>query len=308
MKVLVTGSSGFLGQSLCPALDSNGHTVTRLTSKICDLRDPTALNAWNQDRFDLVYHLAAWTQAGDFCLRHQGEQWIINQQINTNVLAWWQKAQPQAKLVAIGSSCSYPSDRPLVEENYLEGLPIESLFSYAMTKRMLYAGLVALNRQFGLNYLCLVPSTLYGPGYHTDHRQMHFIFDLTRKILMGKLYDTPVVLWGDGCQRRELIHISDFVKISIALSEHCENSLINVGTGKEHTIQHYARKICDYVGYDFNRIRFDETRYVGAKSKCLNIDRLRKALPGLQFVPLSQGIASVIQWFLENKTGLLSQR
>lgn len=308
MNILVTGSNGFLGQALCAALEFNGHTVTRLTSKICDLRDLTALNVWNQNRFDLVYHLAAWTQAGDFCLHHQGEQWIINQQINTNVLVWWQKAQPQAKLVCIGSSCAYPPDRPLVEDNYLEGLPTESLFSYAMTKRMLYAGLIAINRQYSLKYLCIVPSTLFGPGYHTDHRQMHFIFDLMRKILMGKLYNAPVVLWGDGYQKRELIYLSDFIKILVALSERFKNALINVGTGEEHTIRHYAEMICDYVGYDFNRIRFDETRYIGVKSKCLNIDRLKQALPDLEFMPLSQGIAKTIEWFLENKAILLAQR
>jgi GDP-L-fucose synthase len=308
MNILVTGSSGFLGHTLCPVLESNGHTVTRLTSKICNLTEPTALNRWSKVRFDLIYHLAAWTQAGDFCLHHQGEQWIINQQINTYTLAWWQKFQPQAKLVCIGSSCSYSPNRPLVEENYLEGIPIESLFSYAMTKRMLFSGLIAINRQFGLNYLCLVPSTLYGPGYHTDQRQMHFIFDLIRKILMGKLYGTAVVLWGDGCQKRELIHITDFVDILISLSEGCDNTLINVGTGEEHSIRHFAEMICDHVGYDFKRIRFDEARYVGAKSKCLRIDKLREYLPGLKFMPLEQGIAGTIEWFLENKAILLAQR
>lgn len=308
MNILVTGSSGFLGQALCPFLESNGHTVTRLSSKICDLRNPDALTGWNHDRIDLIYHLAAWTQAGDFCLHHQGEQWIINQQINTNLLAWWREAQPQAKLVCIGSSCAYPLDRPLVEENYLEGTPIESLFAYAMTKRMLYAGLVAINRQFGLKYLCLVPSTLYGPGYHTDDRQMHFIFDLIRKILMAKFYGGPVVLWGHGRQRRELIHIKDFVNILIALSERSQNTLINVGTGEEHTIRHYAKVICDYVGYNFDLIRFDETRYVGAISKCLTITKLKQTLPGLEFTPLNKGIAGTIEWFLENKTSLLTQR
>src|SRR5439155_13507909 len=128
--------------------------------------------------------------------------WIINQQINTNVLTWWQMFQPQAKLIGVGSSCSYPPDRPLSEENYLVGEPIESLYTYAMTKRMMLVGMQALHRQFGLNYLCLVPSTLYGPGYHTDGRQMHFIFDLIRKILRGKRYGEPVVLWGDGHQSR----------------------------------------------------------------------------------------------------------
>jgi len=173
MNILITGATGFLGSTLCDRLERDGHTLVRLGSRNCDLTQPDSLDRFNDLRYDQIFHLAAWTQAGDFCLRHPGEQWIINQQINTNVLAWWQRHQPQAKLIAMGTSCAYAPELELVEENYLTGLPIDSLFTYAMTKRMLYAGMLALHKQFGLSYLCLVPSTLYGPGYHTDGRQMH---------------------------------------------------------------------------------------------------------------------------------------
>ena len=186
MEILITGATGFLGTALSAHLESLGHRVVRLGSRNCDLTRPDSLESFDDRRYDQIYHLAAWTQAGDFCLRHPGEQWFINQQINTNVLAWWQARQPQAKLIAMGTSCAYPPDRELVEENYLEGQPIESLFTYAMTKRMLYVGPAGAGQQFGLRYLCLVPSTLYGPGYHTDGRQMHFIFDLIRKILRAR--------------------------------------------------------------------------------------------------------------------------
>ncbi len=183
MDILVTGATGFMGTGLCSHLELLGHRVVRLGSRNCDLTDRDALRRFDDRCYDQVYHLAAWTQAGDFCLRHPGEQWVVNQQINTNVLTWWSERQPQAKLIAMGTSCAYAPDRELIEDNYLEGQPIDSLFTYAMTKRMLYVGLKALSRQYNLRYLCLVPSTLYGPGYHTDGRQMHFIFDLIKKIL-----------------------------------------------------------------------------------------------------------------------------
>ncbi len=307
MRILVTGATGFLGRFLCPRLEALGHEVVRLSSKNCDLRYPDSLDAFNDRTYDQIYHLAAWTQAGDFCLYHPGEQWIINQQINTNVLAWWQRCQPQAKLISIGTSCAYAPDRELVEENYLEGMPIDSLFTYAMTKRMLYVGLLALHRQFGLRYLHVVPSTLYGPGYHTDGRQMHFIFDLIRKILRGKLYGVPVVLWGDGYQRRELVYVEDFVRILIALSERYENELVNIGSGEEHTIRHFARLICEYVGYDFEAIQFDTTRYVGARSKCLDIRKLRRLLPDVRFTPLEVGLRATIDWF-ESQPAVLAGR
>lgn len=307
MNILVTGATGFLGTALCARLEADGHVLTRLNSRNADLTQAESLNQFSDCAFDQIYHLAAWTQAGDFCLYHPGEQWIINQQINTNVLAWWQKCQPQAKLICMGTSCAYAPDHELGEENYLVGTPIDSLFTYAMTKRMLYVGLLALHKQYGLKYLCLVPSTLYGPGYHTDGRQMHFIFDLIRKILRGKQYDEPVVLWGDGNQRRELVYVDDFVRILLRLVDEQENDLINIGAGDEFTIRHFAQLICDIVGYDFGAIQFDTTQYVGAKSKCLETAKLRSLMPDLVLTPLDVGLARTIDWFWTEQ-GILLER
>src|SRR5690242_7944076 len=99
MKVLVTGSSGFLGTGLLRFLATKGCEVTALNSRNCDLREAASLLRSNDRKYDLIFHLAAWTQAGDFCLTHPGEQWLINQAINTNALAFWAQHQPQAKLV-----------------------------------------------------------------------------------------------------------------------------------------------------------------------------------------------------------------
>lgn len=297
MKILVTGASGFLGSGLCPYLHEGGHEVTVLDSRKANLTEQRSLLPFTGTKYDQIYHLAAWTQAGDFCLRHPGEQWIVNQQINTNVLTWWQQHQPQAKLIAIGTSCAYAPGSDLREENYMKGDPIESLYTYAMTKRMLYAGLRALQQQFGLRYLCVVPSTLYGPGYHTDERQMHFIFDLIRKILRGARDGEPVVLWGTGEQRRELVFRDDFVRYMVTLAASQENDLVNIGAGEEYSIRDFARLICDHVGYPFSKIEFDTDRYVGALSKCLSTAKLDRLLPGRASTPLAEGLRRTIDWF-----------
>ena len=256
---------------------------------------------YNDLKYDLIFHLAAWTQAGDFCLHHQGEQWIINQQINTNTLAWWQRYQAQAKLIAFGTSVSYAVEDNLSEGNYMMGIPNEKFYSYAMSKRMLYAGLMSLNRQFGMRYLYLVPSTIYGPNYHTDGRQMHFIFDLIRKIIRGKEYGEPVVLWGDGYQRRELVYIDDFIDILLRLSGAVDNELVNLGAGKDYTIREFATKICQIIGYDFSTISFDTSKYVGAKSKFLNVNKLKTFLPAQEMTSLEEGLKKTIDWLYSGK-------
>lgn len=300
MNIFVTGGNGFLGSALCRRLEDDDHVVVRPGSRQCDLTTPESLRRFDGRRYDVIYHLAAWTQAGDFCLHHPGEQWVINQQINTNVLAWWQARQPQAKLVAMGTSCAYAPGRELAEENYLEGRPIESLFTYAMTKRMLYVGMQSLARQFGLRYLCLVPSTLYGPGYHTDGRQMHFIFDLIRKILYARRGGPSPVLWGDGHQKRELVFIDDFVDAMLRLTATVDNDLVNIGAGQEHSIREFAAAICELTAYDFGQIRFDTSRYVGATSKVLSVRKLVGLMPDYRPRPLRNGLARTIAWFEEN--------
>lgn len=297
MEVLVTGASGFLGAALCAYLEKRQHEVTRLHSRNCDLTQQGNLEKFSAAMYDHIYHLAAWTQAGDFCLQHPGEQWILNQQINANVLTWWQRDQPQAKMICIGTSCAYPIGVDLKEDNYTLGEPIESLYTYAMTKRMLYVGLLALHKQFGLRYLYVVPSTLYGPGYHTDGRQMHFIFDLIRKIIRGKEFNEPVILWGDGYQKRELVFLPDFVNLLYQLAESHDNDIANIGAGEEFTIRHFAELICEIVDYPVGRVEYDTSRYVGAMSKCLSIKKIRSILPPFELTQVQQGLEQTVRWF-----------
>lgn len=305
MKILVTGATGFLGRFLVKALEDLNHEVTAFGSKDCDLTKSDSLNTFNHTSFDQIYHLAVWVQAGDFNVHHPGEIWVKNQLINAHVLDWWKNKQPQAKMIATGTSCAYEAGSDLIEDNYLKGQPHESVYSYAMTKRMLYAGLKGLNKQFGMKYLCVIPSTLYGPGYHNDDRQLHFIFDLIRKIICAKYQGKVATLWGDGHQKRELVLVQDFVSTLLKLAHTQENQIINMGSGEEHSIRQFAQFICDSLDFDSNLIQYDTSKFVGASSKCLNITKLRTILPDLSYTPLKEGIEQTIQWFLETHKELV---
>jgi len=295
-QILIIGGNGFLGRHLSPELKKLGYKIESPSSKAFNLLNRFKSDPYISLRFDEIWHLAAWTQAGIFCDTHRGEQWIVNQAINTHVLDYWKSYQPQAKLIAMGTSASYATEDDLRESVYLEGKPNDKFLAYAMCKRMLLIGLQCLNRQYGMDYLYLIPSTLYGPNYHLDGRQLHFIYDLIRKILNAQKGGDPVVLWGDGNQSRELVYVDDFVETALALNDCSSNTCFNIGAGHEITIREFAKSICEVVGYDWHSIRYDSSKYVGAKSKCLNISKLNHFLPDRGMTHLRDGLRETIHW------------
>lgn len=302
-KVLITGSSGFLGRNLTKRLDRLGIEYVALTSKNCDLTQDGSIRAAAGDgtAFSHIFHLAAWTQAGTFCDTHRGIQWVVNQKINTNVLSWWQEYAPQAKCIGFGTSVSYTTEIDLSEDKYMDGTPTDKFYAYAMCKRMLLVGMQCLQKQYGMNYLYLVPSTLYGPDYHTDGRQLHFIYDLIRKILRGKMYGEPVTLWGDGEQRRELVFVDDFIDIMLGLEKEHKNEIFNIGSGADHSIKEFATAICHLVGYDPAHIQYDVSQYVGARSKILSVEKIKAALgPEILKTDLAEGLSKTIPWVEKN--------
>jgi GDP-L-fucose synthase len=294
-KIIITGGSGFIGKHLNLFLSKNKNMeIISISSKDADLRNTNSLTKYETIKFDKIYHLAAWTEAGDFALHHPGEQWVNNQLINSNILRWWVEKQNQAKLISIGTSCAYAESSTLEEKNYLEGKPIGSLFAYAMSKRMLLIGQQNLAKQFGLNFSTYIPSTIYGPGYNFKDKIPHFIFDIIKKILIGKKYNKEVELWGDGSQKRELIHVTDFINQMLLTEDMNKNDILNIGGENEFEIKYYAKIICNIAGFDFNKIFFNTNKYVGSKSKNLNIKKLRSLLPNYTTITLQDGLRETV--------------
>lgn len=300
-KILITGSNGFLGKSLKRKLSALGFDVyTTGGSKDVDLTVSNALDEYfsNLLEFEYIFHLAVKTAAGGYCQKHSGEQYIINQLINNNVLNYWFQCHRKAKFITFGSSCGYDDDVRKIEENYMKGETETGYEVYGMIKRMLLVGLQALNKEFDMDYLYFIPSTIYGPDYELSDK--HFIFDLIRKICDAKyLKEEPVVLWGTGDQRRELIYLEDCINI-ITGSLDKKNEVINLSTGNDNSIKEYAQMICDIVDYDFNRIEFDINQFVGAKIK--RIENIKNSK--FQFIEIKDGLKNTIDYYKKQKYGV----
>lgn len=293
MKVLITGATGFLGRHLTKMLTAKGWEIFISNTSKANLMSDKNLHIYNDKKFDYIFHLAAHTKAGDYCLHHKGEQFEINQRINSNILKYWNDKQPQAKMVAMGTSCSYSPELPMKEDNYLKGDPEEGLYTYAMTKRMLLVGLKSYAEQYGLKWVYFVPSTLYGSQF--EEWDNHFIFDFIKNCYQAKFNNKKFVVWGDGTARRELIYVEDACELMLSLLGR-ENEIFNLGGGKDHSINDFAKYVCEGFDYDYELIERDLSKYVGVKSKLLNIDKISD----YKLTPLNEGLQKTIKWYIEN--------
>tara|TARA_R110001592_G_scaffold4556_5_gene25690 strand:- start:7333 stop:8223 length:891 start_codon:yes stop_codon:yes gene_type:complete len=286
-KVLVTGSTGFVGRHLVKKLKNLGYEVIEFNST-------NYTNMWELERnsISFIFHLAVKTAAGGYCQKHPGEQWLINSSINTDMLSYWQAYQQKAQLITFGSSCAYDSNVVKKEENYMKGTPEPGYEVYGTIKRNLYVALKALNQEFKMWSNYLIPSTFYGPQY--DLTDKHFIFDLIRKIVNAKNGGDEVVLWGDGTQTRELIFIEDAIDIMLITMGNIDApNVCNLSSGKSHSLKTYAKTICDIVDYNYELIKWDTNAFVGSKNKKL----VNTQLKGYKFTPLKKGLKKTIQYY-----------
>ena len=244
-----------------------------------------------KNTYDYIIHLAVKTAAGGYCQNHPGEQWIVNNSINVDMLAYWQQYQQRATMITFGSSCGYNNDVKKIEPNYFKDEPETGYEVYGMVKRNLLTGIMALQKEFQMDFRYLIPSVFYGPGY--DLNDKHFIFDLIRKIVNAKNGGGRVVLWGDGNQTRELIFIDDAIDIILQSMSPKTPKILNLSSGKSYKLKEYAKAICDIVDYDYDLIKWDEDAFVGSKNKKL----INTHLKGYKFTTLKKGLKKTIKYY-----------
>ncbi len=306
-KFLVTGGTGFFGKNFKTYVERLGGFVTTIGSNFDLSNEQVADNLFKSiltDKFDYIIHGAALQAAGDWPLHHKAEQYDINLKIHANTFKMWHKYQPQAKMIGIGSSCSYPKTKEiLAESDYWDGAMHESVDIYGFTKKAVSVGLEAYKDQYNLSGTTVIFATLYGPHDHFDPEKSHVVSALVKKFVDAiDNNETEVEVWGDGTQTRELIYVDDQILGLLSVLDY-NGPLINIGTGHSITIRELAETIKEQSGY-YGNIFYNTNRFVGIKHKVLDVS-LAKNMYGwtskIQCNSLKNNLNKTIEWYRNNK-------
>ena len=277
-KIYVAGHRGMVGSAICRALQAQGYTnlVVR-TSKELDLRRQDKVEAFfEQEKPEYVFLAAA--KVGGIIAndRHPADFMYDNMIMEMNVI----KAAYDngvKKLMFLGSSCIYPrmAPQPMPESCLLTSSLEQTNEAYALAKISGLKYCEYLNRQYGTDYISVMPTNLYGPNdnYHPEHS--HVLPALIRRFHEAKEANAPyVTCWGTGSPLREFLYVDDLADACVYLmNTYSGNETVNLGTGKELSIRELTELVAKVVGYT-GEIRWDPTRPDGTPRKLLDVSKL----------------------------------
>ena len=299
-KIYVAGHRGMVGGALMRRLAGEPVTLVAADRATVDLRDQAAVRGFFRDNRPDVVLLAAARVGGILANNTRPAEFLQdNLTLQSNVIGAAYDYGVE-KLVFLGSSCIYPkfAPQPIVEDALLTG-PLEPTNEwYAIAK---IAGLKlcqAIRRQYGRDFVSVMPTNLYGPGDNYDLQSSHVVPALIRKAHAAKLRgDDAFTIWGSGAPLREFMHVDDCADAIVhVLKTYSEDSHINIGSGEEVTILDLARIVADVVGFS-GRIDLDATKPDGTPRKLMDSSRLL-ALGWRPRLTLKAGLADAYRWFL----------
>ena len=302
-KIYVAGHRGLVGSAIVRELKKKGYiNIVGRTHKELDLMSSKEVeNFFNEEKPEYVF-LAAAKVGGIYANSTYPADFIYeNLQIQNNVIGNAYKYGVK-KLMFLGSSCIYPKmcPQPIKEEYLLSGYLEETNEAYALAKISGLKMCQYFNKQYGTNFISVMPTNLYGPYDNFHPENSHVMPALIRRFHEAKVSGSKEVLvWGSGTPLREFLYSEDMADACIHLMENYEgNDFFNIGTGKEITIKGLAELIKEVVGYE-GEIVWDKTKPDGTPRKLLDVSRLEKA--GWKYsMELKNGIREAYKWFIEN--------
>lgn len=302
--IYVAGHRGLVGSAIERALGTRGYArLVHRTHGELELADAAAVDAFfAAERPEYVF-LAAAKVGGILANNTYPADFIReNLQVEVNVVDAAYRHGVK-KLMFLGSACIYPklAPQPIKEEYLLTGLLEPTNEPYAIAKIAGISLCQSYNRQYGTNYVSVMPTNLYGPGDSFDLQNSHVLPALMRRIDDARRSGaSEVTIWGTGTPRREFLHVDDMASACIHLMEHYDASeIINIGSGEDVAIGELARQIQQLVGFE-GTLEFDTSKPDGTPLRRLDISRLL-ATGWSPRISLENGLKQTFQWYTENR-------
>ena len=303
MTILVAGGSGLVGSAIVRELKRLNQDVIGISSKDVDLLD-------RNKTFEFINNLKP-TAIIDSAAKVGGiggndsypvEFLSQNLQIQSNLMDAAHAAKV-LKFVFLGSSCIYPRDcaQPIKEEYLLTGELEQTNSAYAVAKIAGIELIKSYRKEYGSKWISVMPTNMYGPNDNFDLENGHVLPVLIRKFIEAKRSGSgKVTLWGSGAPLREFMHVDDLAKaVLFCMDKYDDSKQINVGSGQEVSIKDLATKISAVVGFT-GEIIWDSSKPDGTPRKVLDSSKITK-LGWKPLISLDQGIASTVEWYLQNK-------
>jgi GDP-L-fucose synthase len=303
MKIYVAGHRGLVGSAIVRAIESNGeHTWIGQTRSELDLLDRDAVFSFLASETPDAVLIAAAKVGGIHANSSFPVQFLSeNMQIETNLMDGSHAAGIE-KLLFLGSSCVYPkfAQQPIKEEYLLTGELESSNEAYALAKISGLKLVQAYRKQYGRKWISAMPTNMYGPGDNFDLETSHVLPALIRKFHDAKIRgDKEVTLWGSGSPKREFLHADDLGSACLFLLEHYNSdSPINVGIGKDISIDALADLIQEIVGYS-GEIVWDTSKPDGTPQKLLDVSRINQ-LGWEPSIDLRSGLEQTYKWYVDS--------
>ena len=304
-KIIVTGGAGFLGKFVVKKLSERGcRSIFVPRFKEYDLRDVGQIKRmYDVAKSEIVIHLAAVVGGIGANMKNPGKFFYDNLIIGLQLMEQ-ARLYGIEKFVALGTVCAYPkfTEVPFKEENLWNGYPEETNAPYGLAKKMLLVQSQAYRQQYGFNSIFLLPVNLYGPGDNFDPASSHVIPALIKKFYEAKINNIPeVVVWGTGKATREFLYVEDCAEAIVSATEkYNKPDPVNIGSGFEISIKELVEKIKSIIGY-MGKVIWDRSKPDGQPRRCLDITRAKKEFGFKAKVDFSQGLSSMIEWYLKNE-------